>query len=184
MYFRCNQKLRAIHELLCWKLHNQELTGQWLELKHILKRSNIERILSPDRSVCVHIIHLLTVKCAEMYLLAWPCQCAHNGQFKNPHAAFNEIWDWEVLPKFGCHPHSQQHALLVVRVIHNEQCVQHCQHVGHRDILCNVVSVCTKRIYCILVSMQTSDFIKWCTFDILMVMLILCISMPEVAMLV
>jgi hypothetical protein len=49
----------------------------------------------------------------------------------------------------SCHPHSQQHALLVVRVIHNEQCMQHCQHVGHRDILCNVVSICTKRIYCI-----------------------------------
>jgi hypothetical protein len=74
VYFRCSQKLRAIHELLCWKVRDQELTGQWLELKHVLKRSNIERILSPDRSVCVDIVCILTVKCIGLHLLALPCQ--------------------------------------------------------------------------------------------------------------
>ncbi|KDR16213.1 huntingtin [Zootermopsis nevadensis] len=46
---KCNEKLRAIHELLVWRLQDQEVTGQCLELKHVLNRSNIERILSPDR---------------------------------------------------------------------------------------------------------------------------------------
>jgi hypothetical protein len=54
VYFRWNKKLQAIHELLCWRLQNQELTGRCLDLKHVLNRNNIERILSPDRSVVVN----------------------------------------------------------------------------------------------------------------------------------
>ncbi|PSN49021.1 Huntingtin [Blattella germanica] len=44
-----SQKLQAIHELFCWRLQGQHIIGQSLELEHVFKRKNIEKILNPHR---------------------------------------------------------------------------------------------------------------------------------------
>jgi hypothetical protein len=80
VYFSCNKKLKAIHELLCWRLQNQELTGQCLDLKHALNRSNIERIISPERSVDLIIFLTFTVESSLSVIIEKPLN------------KFHEIW--------------------------------------------------------------------------------------------
>ncbi|XP_069698723.1 huntingtin isoform X2 [Periplaneta americana] len=46
---KCNERLRAIHELLWWRLQDLELPGPSLQLSHVFKRGSIERLLSPHK---------------------------------------------------------------------------------------------------------------------------------------
>ncbi|XP_066998979.2 huntingtin [Anabrus simplex] len=44
-----HQKLKAIHELLCWKLQDQCLSATSTQLQHVFERGNMERINNPHR---------------------------------------------------------------------------------------------------------------------------------------
>ncbi|XP_063237175.1 huntingtin isoform X2 [Bacillus rossius redtenbacheri] len=48
-HFSCYEELKTIHELLCWKLQDQELMGDGFRLEHVFQRGNLERLNNNTR---------------------------------------------------------------------------------------------------------------------------------------